>query len=229
MTTPEHHAPALAAIPLPEPKTGAEVSAAERQQLVLQWNQTHVNYPYPADVSLHDLIDEQARKSPEAIALIFDGQRITFRELMDLVHRLARRLQKLGVEPDSIVAICMERSVEMLVAIVATLKAGGAYLPLDPANPPDRLKSILDDAHPAVLLTEERFKEKLPRWKGRVLSLDAESASLAGESAEFVSAKVRPANFYFGVHRQTERRADPAPRDRQPHVVDALPLRAGNQ
>ncbi len=94
MTTPEHHAPALAAIPLPEPKTGAAISAAERHQLVVEWNQTHVAYPYSADVGLHDLINEHAHRNPDAVALIFDGQRITFRELMDGVHRLARRLQK---------------------------------------------------------------------------------------------------------------------------------------
>ena len=110
MTTPEHHGPAFPAVPLPEPKTGAAISATARHQLVVEWNQTHVAFPYPADVSLHELIDEQARRNPDAVALIFDGQRITFRELMDRVHRLARRLQKLGVEPDSIVAICMERS-----------------------------------------------------------------------------------------------------------------------
>jgi amino acid adenylation domain-containing protein len=199
MTTPEHHAPAFPAVPLPEPKTGAAISAAERHQLLVEWNQTHVAFPYPADVGLHDLIDEQARRNPDAVALIFDAQRITFRELMDRVHRLGRRLQKLGVEPDSIVAICMERSLEMVVAIVATLKAGGAYLPLDPENPADRLKSILDDAHPAVLLTQERLKEKLPRWKGRVLALDAESASLASESAEFFSVKVRPENLAYVI------------------------------
>jgi amino acid adenylation domain-containing protein len=196
MTTPEHSGPAP--VPLREPKTGAELSPAERQQL-LDWNQTHVAYPYSADVGLHDLIDEQARRTPDAVALIFDSQRITFRELMDLSHRLARRLQKLDVQPDSIVAICMERSIEMIVAIVAILKAGGAYLPLDPENPPDRLKSILDDAHPALLLTQERLKEKLPRWKGRVLALDSESAALAAESSEFLSAKVRPENLAYVI------------------------------
>lgn len=156
-----------------------------------------MTFPYPADVGLHDLIDEQARRTPDAIALIFDHRRITFRQLMDRVHPLVHRLQRLGVGTDSIVAICMERSIEMVVAIVAILKAGGAYLPLDPENPPDRLKSILDDARPAVLLTQECSLKSLPRWKGRVLSLDGETDALAAESAEFLSVKVHPENLAY--------------------------------
>jgi amino acid adenylation domain-containing protein len=195
MTTPEHHGPAS----LPEPLPGAEPSPAELHQLLVEWNQTHVAYPYPAGGGLHHLVDAQARQTPGAIALIFDGRRVTFRELMDMSHRLAHRLQKMGVERGSTVAICMDRSIEVVVAILAILKAGGAYLPLDAENPPDRLKSILADARPVALLTQERWLENLPRWKDRVLALDSQWDSLAAESTEFLSVNVAPEDLAYVI------------------------------
>jgi amino acid adenylation domain-containing protein len=127
------------------------LSQAERRRLLNDWNATDADFP--RDLCLHQLIEAQARRTPEAIAVSLDEARLTFGELNAGANRLARHLRGLGVRRDDRVAICAERSLDLVVGLLATLKAGGAYVPLDPAYPADRLAYMLEDAAPRVVLT----------------------------------------------------------------------------
>ncbi|HEX7892996.1 MAG TPA: amino acid adenylation domain-containing protein, partial [Terriglobales bacterium] len=152
---------------------------SERQQVVVEWNRTQVDYP--RDRSLHQLIEEQVEKRPDAPALIFESQQLTYRELNARANQLAHRLRKHGVRPDTLVGVCAERSVEMVVALLGTMKAGGAYMPLDPDHPRERLAMVLEDASPAVLLTQEKLLEVLPSQTAPVICLDRDWNDIANE------------------------------------------------
>ncbi|MGR8930699.1 MAG: amino acid adenylation domain-containing protein [Gammaproteobacteria bacterium] len=127
------------------------LTQAERQQLLVDWNATGADYTQQS--CLHQLIEEQVVKTPNAPAVIFEDQVLSYAELNARANQLARYLVSLGVEPESRVAICLERSFEMVICLLAVLKAGGAYVPLDPSYPTDRLAFMLSDSAPQVLLT----------------------------------------------------------------------------
>lgn len=131
----------------------------ERRRILVRWNQTEV--PFPHDACLHQLVAAQAERTPEAIAVIKDDQSLTYGELNNRANHLAHHLQSLGVGPDIPVGICLERSFELVVAMLATLKAGGAYVPLDPAYPRQRLAFMLQDCRCHVLLTHEYLRTQL--------------------------------------------------------------------
>jgi amino acid adenylation domain-containing protein len=144
----------------------------ERHQLLVEWNDTRIDFPQNA--CLHQLFEEQTERTPNAVALVFGEERLTYRELNNLANRLARRLIELGTGPESLVGIYLTRSVEMLVALFATLKAGGAYVPLDPAYPAERLRMMLEDAQVTVVLTQGELVGSLPPIKAEILCLDRE-------------------------------------------------------
>ncbi len=145
------------------------ISLSERKRL-LAWNQTIVDYP--ADLCLHQLFEARVAEDSEAIAVVYQGQSLTRGELNRQANRLAHRLQQLGVQPESLVGICLERSLEMAIALFAILKAGGAYLPIDPNYPPARLSYILEDARLSVLLTQAKQLERLPKTAAQIICLD---------------------------------------------------------
>ena len=125
--------------------------ASERDQVLVSWNDTA--RPFPEALCLHELVEAQASARPEATAVIFGETALSYGELNARSNRLARRLVALGVKPDERVAICVERSLEMVVGVLAVLKAGGAYVPLDPTYPADRLAYMLEDSAARVVLT----------------------------------------------------------------------------
>jgi amino acid adenylation domain-containing protein len=127
---------------------------------------------YPPTKWLDELIEEQIDRSPHAVAAVFEGEQLTYRQLGDRANRLANYLQELGVGRNTLVAICVERSAEMLVGLLGILKAGGAYLPLDPMFPRERLAFMLEDAQPLVLLTQRRLLTDLPEHRAQVVCLD---------------------------------------------------------
>jgi amino acid adenylation domain-containing protein len=130
----------------------------ERHQLLRLWNDTQADYP--KDLCIHQLFEAQVERSFEAVAVVFEDEQLTYRELNIRSNQLAHYLQKLGVGPEVLVGICIERSLEMIVGVLGILKAGGAYVPLDPAYPPERLSFMLSDAQVSILLTQQRWVEQ---------------------------------------------------------------------
>lgn len=149
----------------------------EQQQLRVQEN--GVRRDYPLNRCLHEFIETQVEGNPDADAVIFEDKRLTYRQLNARANQLARHLQTLGVGPDVLVGICLERSLEMVVGLLAILKAGGAYVPIDPGYPEARLAFMLADASPAVLLSQERFRDKLPEHSAQTLFLDTDWPTIA--------------------------------------------------
>ncbi|HEU5383700.1 MAG TPA: amino acid adenylation domain-containing protein [Ktedonobacteraceae bacterium] len=154
------------------------LSAAERDQLMNAWNDTATEYS--RERLIPDLIAEQARRTPENTAVVFQSQRLTYWELEERANQLAHYLQALGIGPESLVGICVERSLEMVIGVLGILKAGGAYIPLDPALPADRLSYMLEDAlthaesHPPVLVTQSAVRQHLPSFSGTFVCLDSD-------------------------------------------------------
>ncbi|TCP54571.1 amino acid adenylation domain-containing protein [Tumebacillus sp. BK434] len=149
------------------------LTAAEHQQVKNFWNEGAVTV-YP-DKTLHVFFEEQAERTPDRTAVVFEGESVTYREFNERANRLASRLLKLGVQANEFVGVSMERSIEMLVAVYAVVKAGGAYVPIDPTNPPERVAYILADAQARVLLTQEYLLERLPVLDGtQVICVDRE-------------------------------------------------------
>ncbi|HZV06903.1 MAG TPA: amino acid adenylation domain-containing protein [Gemmataceae bacterium] len=149
------------------------LTPAEENRLLHEWNDTRTDYP--RDLRLHQLFEQQAARTPEAIALRFGEQTIRYGELEAWANRLAERLRLQGVAPETLVALCLERSPEMIAAILGVLKAGGAYVPLDPASPGERLRSILVDTHAPILLTQRRLANRLPSLETQVIYVDDDS------------------------------------------------------
>lgn len=153
------------------------LTAAEHRQLVVEWNATQTTYP--REKGLHQLFEEQAARTPNAVALVFEEQRLTYQEVNQRANQLARHLQSLGVGPEVPVGVCVERSSEMVVGLLGILKAGGAYLPLDPAYPPERVAFMLEDGEPLVLLTQEALLPTLPDSAAQLLCLDRDWHTIA--------------------------------------------------
>jgi amino acid adenylation domain-containing protein len=143
---------------------------AERAALLTGFNDTAAEFP--AEMTLHGLVEAQAARSPDAVAVAFEGARLTYRELNARADAVAYRLSGLGVGPETLVAVCAERSLELPVALLGVLKAGAAYLPLDPEYPADRLAFMLEDAAAPVVLAQESLRGQLPPTSATVLPLD---------------------------------------------------------
>lgn len=154
------------------------LSANQLQQLLIDFNQTQSDYPQ--DKCIHQLFTEQAVKTPDNIAVVFEGEQLSYRELNNQANQLANYLTQLGVKPDVLVGVCLERSHLSIIAILAILKAGGAYLPLDPTIPSDRLGLILQDSQVQVLLTQESLIPSLPAHTELVVCLDRRDAIASG-------------------------------------------------
>ncbi|WP_038727507.1 non-ribosomal peptide synthetase [Burkholderia pseudomallei] len=149
---------------------------AERKQVVYAWNATERDYPI--EQCIHQLFEAQVDRKPEAIALTFDGQRLSYAELNARANRLAHYLQARGVGPDRLVALCAERGIEMVVGLLAILKAGGAYVPLDPAYASDRLRGIVEDSQPALVLADAVGRAALGELDGALPVIDLEADAL---------------------------------------------------
>lgn len=164
------------------------LSAAERQQLLVQWNDTEADYPKNA--SIHELFAAQTERTPDAVAAICENEQLTYRELNAKANQIAHYLQSLGVKPGVLVGICLERSLSMLVAILGILKVGAAYVPLDPAYPQERRSFMLADAKVPVLLTQKKLLETLPEHSAKVVCIDAEWQEISRESDRNPAVKV---------------------------------------
>ncbi|MGH2708575.1 MAG: AMP-binding protein, partial [Actinomycetota bacterium] len=153
------------------------LSEAERHRVLLDYNDTAASYP--DDACIHQLFEAQAASSPEALAVVFEEQALTYAALDAQANRLAHHLASLGVGPEMVVGICLERSLDLVVGLLGILKAGGAYLPLDPDYPSQRLAFMLADAKAPILVTHTRLAERLPAPEAQVVCLDADREAIA--------------------------------------------------
>ncbi|RKH34044.1 non-ribosomal peptide synthetase, partial [Corallococcus llansteffanensis] len=174
------------------------LSEDERRQLLVDWNDTHADFPDGACV--HELFAAQARKTPDAVALRFGDAHLTYRQLDERSNQLAHALVALGVGPDTPVALCLERSFELLIALFGVLKAGGAYVPLDPAYPRERLAFMLEDCAAPVLLSHSSLRHELPPYAGHLLCLDEEASRLASQPVEAPTSRVTAENLAYVIY-----------------------------
>ena len=162
-----------------------------------EWNHTEAEYP---DACLHRLLEAQARRTPQATAVEFCGRSLTYEELDSRANQLAHLLQQHGVRRETLVGLCVERSIEMLVALLGILKAGGAYVPLDPAYPRDRIQHVLEDAHIELLITQADLLSQMPSTAAKTICLDPEWKALAGQSGDPVAAEVGAENLAYVIY-----------------------------
>ena len=179
----------LSRLPLP--------SSAERG-LIRQWNRTQ--RPYPRETAVHELFEVQVRASPDAVAVEHGAERVTYLELNARANRLAQHLRRLGVGPEVMVGLSMERSVDLIVAILGILKAGGAYVPLDPEYPSERLNFMLGDTAAPVVVTHSAVHDKLPRGDARHVVVDRDWAEIDCLPAEDVASGANGGNLAYVIY-----------------------------
>lgn len=174
------------------------LTATERQQLLWEWNNTQ---NYFCNQCIHQLFEAQANKTPEATALIYKDEQLTYRELNNRSNQLAHYLQKLSVAPEVKVGLCVERSIDMVVAILGIFKAGGAYVPLDPTYPPERLQFMLQDAQVCILLTQQALAPLFNgNWRHQLICLDSDRDIIAQQSLENIVSSVTEANLAYLIY-----------------------------
>jgi amino acid adenylation domain-containing protein len=188
---------------LADPEAAVEgleiVSAAERQQILFEWNNTKRDYPL--EQCLHQLFEQRAQHTPDALAAVFQDRQLTFGELNRRANQLARHLQTLGVGAETPVAVCVLSSLEMIVGVLGILKAGGAYLPLDPRNPSQRLNQVLSDAGASVVLTQEHLSAGGFEAGTQLISLDADwEKVIAAERAENLPSQATADNLAYIIY-----------------------------
>jgi len=174
------------------------LSAGERQQLLEEWNDTKTEHP--GDKCIHQLFEEQVERTPVAVAVMFERQTMTYSELNARANQLAHHLRLLGVGPDVLVGLCVERSLEMVVALLAILKAGGAYVPIDPQYPNERITFMLQDSKATVLLTQNEFVKKLGKASGQIVCLDTDREAFAVQSRENPPACAGLENLIYAIY-----------------------------
>ncbi|HEY9693234.1 MAG TPA: amino acid adenylation domain-containing protein [Oculatellaceae cyanobacterium] len=179
------------------------LSDRDRHQLLFDFNNTTTDYPQ--EQCIHQLFEAQAALTPDNIAVVFENQKLTYQQLNERANRLARYLQKIKVKPEVIVGICLERSLEIIIAILAILKAGGAYLPLDPAMPAERLALMLQDAQASVVLTQQNIVETwqtkpLHEQVTRVVNLEQEWYEIAKESNQNCTSITTAENLAYVIY-----------------------------
>ncbi|WP_437681738.1 non-ribosomal peptide synthase/polyketide synthase [Sorangium sp. So ce131] len=174
---------------------------AERAQMAT-WNSTEVDLGAGrAPVfCLHELFEAQAARTPERVALVFEAERLTYAELNRRANQLAHHLRRHGVGPDTVVAVVAERSVELVVALYGVLKAGGAYLPIDPTYPSERIRVLLEDAASPVVLTQEKWRSGLPETSAHVVCLDADWSKIAPESGDDLRPVSGPDHLAYVIY-----------------------------
>ncbi|HEU4533929.1 MAG TPA: AMP-binding protein, partial [Polyangiaceae bacterium] len=180
----------LASLPL--------LDEAERRQILVDWNATDRTYPDARPV--HALFEHHARLHPDRSALLFDEQRLSYGELNRRANQLAHALRRRGAGPDRLVAVCAERSLELLVALLAVLKAGAAYVPLEPDAPPDRLAFLLDDADPSLVIGPSALVSQLPPHRSKLFCWDTEGELLAREPTTDPDVPLSPDHLAYVLY-----------------------------
>ena len=189
---------AIVAHPLQTVDTLPLLTPAERQQLLVEWNATEL--PDPQDTCVPTWVEQQAAQQPAAIAVVFGEAMLTYGELNTRANQLAHHLQKVGVGMDVVVGVCVERSLEMVVGWLAVLKAGGAYLSLDPHSPPERLAFLFQDSQMLLLLTQDKWVAHLPATAPQMICLDRDWPVIAAESRTNPESAITPAQLAYVIY-----------------------------
>ena len=174
------------------------LTTAERQKILIEWQQTQTEYP--RDKTIAQLFEMQVEKNPEAIAVIYEDQQISYKELNQKANQLAHHLHKLGVEPNTFVGICIDRSIEMIIGLVAILKAGGAYVPIDANYPPERIDYMLADAQVKYLLTQQSLGSKFSDSQTQVIYLDRQWEAIAQGSKDNPFSQTKAKNTAYVIY-----------------------------
>jgi amino acid adenylation domain-containing protein len=188
----------MAATPTARYESSCLLSEDEQRRVLLEWNQTAAEFP--AEQCIHQWFEEQVERTPEAIALVCEGAQMSFRQLNERANQLAHRLQQLGVGPESLVGICLERGLELVVGLLGILKAGGAYVPLDAAYPRERLSLMLEDSGAKVLVTQESLRPLLAGYEWQTVYVDSESDRIAAQSTANCVRVVTAANLAYVIY-----------------------------
>ncbi len=176
----------------------AILSDAEMHKLLTEWNQTELSYA--TDACIHTLIEQQAASRPNDVAVVYEEKQLTYQELDDRANQLAHHLQTLGVAPDVIVGVFMDRSVELMVTLLGIHKAGGAYLPLDPHYPQERIAFMVQDAAVPVLMTQTSLLDLLPAHNAQVVCIDGDWAQIGKNETTAVSSAVTPQHLSYVIY-----------------------------
>lgn len=174
------------------------LTGGERNQLLVKWNNTQTDYPKSC---IHRLFEMQVQQTPNAVAVVYENEKLTYWELNERANQLAHYLQKAGVIPDALIGICAERSLEMIIGVLGILKAGGAYLPLDPNYPDERLNFMLEDAQISILLTHSSIKiQNLANNAPRIICFDKDAKVINQESKQNPNSGVTPKNLAYVIY-----------------------------
>jgi pristinamycin I synthase-3/4 len=174
------------------------LNAAERHRLLVEWNATQADYPH--EHCLHELFAQQAARTPDAVAVVYEDRELSYAELERRSNQLGRHLRALGVGPDVTVGVCVERSPELVIGLLGILKAGGAYLPLDPEYPPERLAFMLEDANAPVVVTQSAWVTRLSEPPATVVCLDRDRERIADYSASASASGACPENLAYVIY-----------------------------
>ncbi|BAY60049.1 amino acid adenylation [Calothrix brevissima NIES-22] len=174
------------------------LTAVEKQQLLVEWNATQTDYP--KDVCLHELFEAQVEKAPNAIAVIFQDQQLTYQQLNQQANQLAHYLQASGIKSEVRVGIYLERSLEMAIGVLGVLKAGATYVPLDHTYPKERIAFMVADAEVQILLTQQSLVTSLPEQPASVICLDTDWEIINQQSTEKPTAAVNPGNLAYIIY-----------------------------
>lgn len=171
---------------------------AEREKILVEWNNDRSEFP--KDKCIHQLFEEQVLRTPDKTALVFGNERLSYQELNSRANQVATYLQTLNVGAETLVGICVERSVEMIVGILGILKSGGAYVPLDPAYPKDRLTYMLEDSQASVLLTQKKLVNELDQDQAKIVCLDSDWDEISKQSKENPVSQTGQNNLAYVIY-----------------------------
>lgn len=164
----------------------------------IEWNNTST--PYPDNMCIHQLFEQQVERTPEAIAIVFEDKQLTYQQLNNQANQLAHYLRNNGVKREILVGICIERSIQMIVGLLGILKAGGAYLPLDPTYPKERLAFMLKDSQISVILTQDQLSTNLPQNNAKIVSIDKDWHKISQETTENPINQTKPDNLAYCIY-----------------------------
>ncbi|MTJ51844.1 amino acid adenylation domain-containing protein [Anabaena sp. UHCC 0253] len=174
------------------------LTTTEKQQLLFDWNNTQVEYPQYK--CIHQLFEDQVIKTPNAVAVVFENQQLTYQELNQKANQLANYLKTLGVKTETLVGICVERSLEMVIGLLGILKAGGAYVPIDPNYPAERIAYMLSDANVQILISQKSLLSSLSAHQTKIISLDQDWEIINQQNSENPDSEIKPKNLAYIIY-----------------------------